>query len=94
MESGSDSRLRDLHCAHGEALAGTGTGLRLREPLRAAGAGHLYYMLIGAAATPYAFADEFELLTGMEPSDNRLVDQHVDAVIELFFEEQSEGERS
>lgn len=75
-------------------LAGTGTGLHLREPLRGAGAGHLYYMLIGAAATPYAFADEFELLTGMEPSDNRLVDQHVDAVIELFFEEPSDGERS
>lgn len=75
-------------------LAGTGAGPRLREPLRAAGAGHLYYMLIGAAATPYAFADEFELLTGFEPSDSRLVERHVDAVIELFFDERSDNEGS
>ncbi|MEM6702477.1 MAG: TetR/AcrR family transcriptional regulator [Acidobacteriota bacterium] len=67
-------------------------GLRLRAPLRTAHPGHLYYLLIGAAATPYAAADEFELLTGVAPDAGGLVEQHVDLVLALFFEDASTKE--
>ena len=46
---------------------------------------HLHYMLIGAASSVYALAAEFELLTGQDPSDEKLVAQHVATLERLFF---------
>jgi AcrR family transcriptional regulator len=46
---------------------------------------HLYYAIIGAASMPYAVAPEFELLTGEDPAAAPLVEQHVEALLRLFF---------
>ena len=46
---------------------------------------HLHYMLIGAASSVYALAAEFELLTGQDPSDERLVEEHVATLERLYF---------
>ena len=46
---------------------------------------HLHYMLIGAASSVYALAAEFELLTGDDPSDKALVEEHVATLERLFF---------
>lgn len=48
---------------------------------------HLYYMIIGAASTPYALGPEFELTTGEDPFSKEMVDAHADAVLRLFFPE-------
>jgi len=67
--------------------------------LEAAGApmrgrpGHLLYMMVGAASTPYALAPEFELLTGEDPFAKEMVDAHVDTVLALFFPEPRGDER-
>lgn len=46
---------------------------------------HLHYMLIGAASSAYALAAEFALLTGEDPSEPALVDEHVATLERLFF---------
>jgi AcrR family transcriptional regulator len=46
---------------------------------------HLHYVLIGAASSVYALAAEFALLTGEDPSDEALVDQHVATLERLFL---------
>lgn len=46
---------------------------------------HLFYMLIGAASTPYALAPEFELTMGEDPFSKSMVDAHAEAVLQLFF---------
>jgi AcrR family transcriptional regulator len=46
---------------------------------------HVHYMLIGAASSVYALGAEFELLTGRDPSDPRLVSEHVATLERLFF---------
>jgi len=46
---------------------------------------HLFYMLIGAVATPYAVAPEFELIMGKSPFSKEMVDAHAEAVLRLFF---------
>lgn len=46
---------------------------------------HLHYMLIGAAAMPYAVAAEFARATGDDPLDPALVDAHVDTLVALFL---------
>ena len=48
-------------------------------------ADHLWYMLIGAAATPYAVAPEFELVMDADPFSDDMVEAHVEAVLQLFF---------
>ena len=48
---------------------------------------HLFYMLIGAASTPYALAPEFELTSGEDPFAKEMVDAHAEAVLRLFFPE-------
>ena len=48
---------------------------------------HLYYAMIGAASMPYAVAAEFRLLTGRNPEAKTLVEQHVETLLALFFEE-------
>jgi TetR/AcrR family transcriptional regulator len=46
---------------------------------------HLFYALIGAASMPYAVAPEFRRLTGDDPSDEALVEAHVEFLFQLFF---------
>ena len=46
---------------------------------------HLHYVLIGAASSVYALAAEFALLTGEDPRDEALVDQHVATLERLFL---------
>ena len=46
---------------------------------------HLHYVLIGAASSVYALAAEFALLTGEDPRDEALVDQHVATLEPLFL---------
>jgi len=48
---------------------------------------HLFYMLIGAVATPYALAAEFELTMGEDPFSKSMVEAHAEAVVRLFFPE-------
>lgn len=51
----------------------------------------LHYMLIGAAAMPYAVAAEFQLATGDDPHDPTSVDAHIDALVDLFLEVRPQG---
>jgi len=46
---------------------------------------HVHYMLIGAASSVYALAAEFELLSGEDPSDEALVNEHVAMLERMFF---------
>ena len=46
-----------------------------------------HYLLIGAASTAYALASEFELLTGLDPTDETLVAEHAAMVERLFLRE-------
>ena len=52
---------------------------------------HLHYMLIGAASSVYALAAEFQLLTGENPSQEALVDEHVATLERLFFPSATAG---
>jgi TetR/AcrR family transcriptional regulator len=47
----------------------------------------VHYMLIGAASTVYALASEFELLTGLDPTDEALVDEQAAMLERLFLRE-------
>ena len=50
---------------------------------------HLHYILIGAAASVYALAAEFELLTGEDPRGEALVAAHVETLERMFFPAES-----
>jgi hypothetical protein len=50
---------------------------------------HVHYMLIGAASSIYALASEVELLTGLDPTDEALVDEHVATLERLFLRERA-----
>jgi AcrR family transcriptional regulator len=52
---------------------------------------HLHSMLIGAASSVYALAAEFELLTGEDPSQPALVEEHIAALERLFFPQAAMG---
>ncbi|MEM9408560.1 MAG: TetR/AcrR family transcriptional regulator, partial [Acidobacteriota bacterium] len=45
----------------------------------------LHYLLVGTAAAIYVQAPEFELLTGESPREPKRVEEHLDAVMALFF---------
>jgi TetR/AcrR family transcriptional regulator len=47
----------------------------------------VHYMLIGAASTAYALASEFELLTGLDPTDEAIVAEQAAMVERLFLRE-------
>jgi AcrR family transcriptional regulator len=53
--------------------------------LRPGRASHLHYMLIGAAAMPYAVAAEFALATGDDPCDDALVEAHIETLVDFFL---------
>lgn len=46
---------------------------------------HLHYMLLGAAASIYALSAEAELLTGVDPSTEDLIEEHVAAFERIFL---------
>ncbi|MCU0270802.1 MAG: TetR/AcrR family transcriptional regulator [Acidimicrobiales bacterium] len=46
---------------------------------------HLYYILTGAAATMFVLAPECRRLSGVDPSDPAVAEQHADAVLSLLF---------
>ena len=48
---------------------------------------HRFMLREGAASMPYAVAAEFRLLTGRNPEAKTLVEQHVETLLALFFEE-------
>ncbi|MCP5067741.1 MAG: TetR/AcrR family transcriptional regulator [bacterium] len=52
---------------------------------------HLQYMMIGAAAMPYALGPEFQLVTNKDPFSKEMVEAHVEAVLALFFPEPEGG---
>lgn len=48
---------------------------------------HLYYAMIGTASMPYAVAGEFRLLTGRDSNSKKLVEEHIETLLALFFNE-------
>lgn len=46
---------------------------------------HLHYILIGAATAPYVMRAEFELLTGVDPCGDALIDEHAATLERMFF---------
>jgi TetR/AcrR family transcriptional regulator len=46
---------------------------------------HLYYILTGAGATLFVLAPECRRLTGIDPFDPAVIEQHADAVTALLF---------
>lgn len=46
---------------------------------------HLYYLLTGAGATLFVLAPECRRLTGVDPSDPAVIEQHAEAVTALLF---------
>lgn len=45
----------------------------------------LYYMMLGAAATLYSLAPEFEMLTGESATREDLVEAHIESVLDVFY---------
>lgn len=46
---------------------------------------HLYYILTGAGPTMFVLAPECRRLSGLDPSDDDVIDAHADAVCRLLF---------
>jgi AcrR family transcriptional regulator len=46
---------------------------------------HLYYILVGAGPTIFVLAPECRRLTGLDPSDDEVIEAHADAVCQLLF---------
>jgi AcrR family transcriptional regulator len=46
---------------------------------------HLYYILTGAGPTMFVLAPECRRLSGLDPSDNDVIETHADAVCRLLF---------
>src|SRR6516164_1251969 len=46
---------------------------------------HLYYILTGAGPTMFVLAPECRRLSGLDPSDNDIIEAHADAVCRLIF---------
>ena len=48
---------------------------------------HLYYLLTGAGPTMFVLAPECRRLSGLEPTDDDVIEAHADAVCRLLFGE-------
>lgn len=48
-------------------------------------AAHLYYILTGAGPTMFVVAPEARRLTGLDPTDDDVIEAHADAVCRLLF---------
>ena len=46
---------------------------------------HLYYILIGAGPTMFVLAPEVQRLSGVDPTDDAVIEAHADAVCRLLF---------
>lgn len=46
---------------------------------------HLYYVITGAGPSMFVLAPECRRLTGLEPTDDAVIEAHVDAVCALIF---------
>ena len=46
---------------------------------------HLYYILTGAGPTMFVLAPECRRLSGLEPTDEAVIEAHADAVCQLLF---------
>jgi AcrR family transcriptional regulator len=46
---------------------------------------HLYYILTGAGPTMFVLAPECRRLSGLEPTDESVIEAHADAVCQLLF---------
>ena len=49
----------------------------------------LWYIFAGAATSIFAYHEEMEQVTGVDPFDERLVAEHVETVLALFFRRES-----
>lgn len=54
--------------------------------IRAVPVAHLYYILTGAGPTMFVLGPECRRLTGLDPTDDRVIEAHVDAVCALIFQ--------
>ncbi|MEM7437129.1 MAG: TetR/AcrR family transcriptional regulator [Myxococcota bacterium] len=48
---------------------------------------HVFYVLIGAASTPYALAPQVRLTTGQDPFTEDYIKTHVDMILRMFVPE-------
>jgi AcrR family transcriptional regulator len=59
--------------------------LARRGAVPAIAAPHLYYILTGAGPTMFVLAPECRRLSGLDPSDDDIIEAHADAVCRLLF---------
>jgi TetR/AcrR family transcriptional regulator len=76
-----DNHIRPLYDATTEVLQRLVDAGRI-APIPVA---HLYYILTGAGATMFVLAPECQRLSGVDPFDPHVIEQHADAVIALLF---------
>ncbi len=60
--------------------------LRARGVVRDIPVEHLYYVITGAGPTMFVLGPECRRLTGLDPTDDAVIDAHVDAVCALIFQ--------
>lgn len=60
--------------------------LRARGIVRDIPVEHLYYVITGAGPTMFVLGPECRRLTGLDPTDDAVIDAHVDAVCALIFQ--------
>lgn len=46
---------------------------------------HLFFMIIGSVGLVYAVGPAFERLTGTRPTDEALLEAHIESILELFY---------
>jgi AcrR family transcriptional regulator len=56
-----------------------------RGAIRALPVEHLYYVITGAGPTMFVLGPECRRLTGLDPTDDAVIEAHVDAVCSLIF---------
>lgn len=92
QESKADSARMDYLVEHVRPLYER--TVAMFERLAAAGAipdipgPHLYYLLTGAGPTMFVLAPECRRLSGLEPTDDEVIEAHADAVCRLLFGDQ------
>jgi AcrR family transcriptional regulator len=77
-----DRHVRPMHAASLELLGRARVGSPAMTGLDPA---HLYYILVGAVTQLFHQGPEFRRLTGLDPSDDAVIDAHADALIQLFL---------
>lgn len=75
------THLKPLHRVFDSVMADLDSNLGEDVPDRT----HLFYMFVGAAASPYALADEYQQANGASPYDAEAVNQHAESMILTFL---------